>query len=112
MAKKKRTKELGYAILYLSEVKGMKVEEICLELGAEQALVEGVLAEVPKTKADAPSKKPSKTQNLMIRHTAGKNTNNVAIMTEAASMMVDHAIKTGQTTGKSPHDNAIFRPNG
>lgn len=109
MAKtKKKTKEIEYAVKYLSETKRMSTTEISLELGVAEAIVDGIINQPKEEKP----RKVSKSQNLMTRHTASKNINNVSIMTEAASQLNDELIKNVNTTHSRTSNNAIFRPNG
>lgn len=108
MAKKKKTKEIEYAVKYLSETTKMSPEQISLELGVEQAIVEGILNQPEEEKP----RKVSKSQNLMVRHTASKKNNNVSIMTEGASQLNDELVKNFDNTPSRTSKNAIFRPNG
>jgi hypothetical protein len=104
---KKKTKELEYAVKYLNQTMSMDIKTIALELGVAEAIVEGILEE----KIEPKQLKKSKTQELMIRHTASKKINNVSIMTESASQLNDEAKKLSDRASKRP-SNSIFRPNG
>ena len=109
MAKpKKKTKEVEYAVKYLYETQRMSITEISLELGVAEAIVDGIINQPKEEKP----RKVSKSQNLMSRHTASKNINNVSIMTEAASQLNDELVKNTNSTHSRTSQNAIFRPNG
>lgn len=109
MAKNKtRTKEVEYAIKYLYETMKMSIPNIALELGIAEAIVDSV---VNQPKEEKP-RKISKSQNMMVRHTANKKTNNVSIMTEASSQLNDELVKNFGNTTSRTSKNAIFRPNG
>jgi hypothetical protein len=105
---KKKTKELEYAIKYLYETMKVKSADIALELGVAEAIVDGILNQPPEEKP----RKLSKSQSLMGRHTAAKKTNNVSIMTEAASQLNDEIVRNFGATKSRTSTNAIFRPNG
>lgn len=105
---KKRTKEIEYATRYLYETMKMTPTNIALELGVAEAVVDGI---INQPKEEAP-KKISKSQNMMVRHTAGKKNNNVSIMTESASQLNDELVKNFGNTSSRTSKNAIFRPNG
>ena len=102
-----KNKSTEYAILYLSRTQKMDADAIAKELKITKKTVEKVLA----TNETVPVKKSSKVKELMIRQTAGKNTNSVAIMTPSASQQADEAIKNSVVNEQKdpPH---IFRPNG
>lgn len=110
MAKKAKhkTKEVEYAVKYLYETMKMQPKDISLELGVAEAVVDGIINQ-PK---EAKPRKVSKSQNLMGRHTASKKTNNVSIMTEAASQLNDELVSKFGPTQSRTSTNAIFRPNG
>jgi hypothetical protein len=108
MAKKKRTKEIEYAVKYLHETKQATPTQISLELGVEQAIIEAIIAEPPSAK----EVKLSKKQNLMINQTAGKKVNNVSIMTEAASQRHDEFTKNIGSAQSRSSIGSIHRPNG
>jgi hypothetical protein len=108
MAKKKKTKEIEYAVKYLHDTMKMSTTDIALELGVEKALVEGII-NTPKEKKP---RRPSKSRDLMIRHTANKKNNNVSIMTESASQVNDEFKKNIQNTTSRTAKHSIFRPNG
>lgn len=107
MAKTNKRKQLEYAVEHLKN-KNLTVTEISLELGVAEAVVQGIL-DVPK---EPKPRKKSKSQDLMIRHTTNKKTNNVSIMTESASQLNDEIKKNfGNTTSRTAKDS-IFKPNG
>lgn len=95
-----------YAILYLHKIQKMDAATIAKELKISQKTVDQILA--TQTSEDQPKK--SKVKDLMIRQTASKSTNSVAIMTQGASQQSDEAVKNSESVQKNlPH---IFRPNG
>lgn len=105
-AKPKSNKETSYAIQYLSSNMKMSNAEISKELGiplseVEKTLGEPVAQEAPKTQ--------SKSHNLMIRKTSAKGTNNVSIMTEAASQYNDE-VKKNQTPKRKSVKDCIYQP--
>lgn len=109
MAKqKKKTKEIEYAAKYLYDTMKMEIKQIALELGVAEAIVEGIINQQPEPK---PTQK-SKSQDLMIRHTSVKKTNNVSIMTEAASQVNDEFKKSNNTKPSKRFTDSIFKPNG
>ena len=102
-----KNKTTEYAVKYLYETTKMSTSNIALELGVAEAIVEGILNEKPEPKP----KKISKSQNLMIRHTSNKKTNNVSVMTEAASQLNDELKKKLPSTISRTSKDSIFRPN-
>lgn len=114
MAKKARkktstesTKQTDYAVHYLSNNMKMSPEEISKELQVSLSEVERILGEsVP---AKETTKTNSKSHNLMIRKTSVKGTNNVSIMTEAASQFNDEIKKHQNPKTKSFRD-CIYQP--
>jgi hypothetical protein len=102
-----KNKTTEYAVKYLSDVEKKDVKTISLQLGVSEAIVEGILNEKPEPKP----KKISKSQNLMIRHTSNKKTNNVSVMTEAASQLNDELKKKLPSTISRTSKDSIFRPN-
>lgn len=104
---KKKTKEIEYAVKYLYDTIKMQPNQIALELGIAQAIVDGIIHQQPEPKQET----KSKSQNLMIRHTSAKKTNNVSIMTEAASQMNDEFKKNSNTKPSKKFNNSIYRPN-
>jgi transposase len=103
----RKDKSTEYAIKYLYEINKKDIKSISLELGISEAIVEGVVNEKPEPKP----KKISKSQNLMIRHTSNKKTNNVSVMTEAASQLNDELKKKMTSTASRTAKDSIFRPN-
>lgn len=101
MAKISKTKE--YAIKYLSDCGKKNPQEISNELKLP-------LQEVLKIIGDSQSKpkNKNKTADLMIRHTSGKKTNTVSIMTESAAQLSDEFIKNMNT--KKQNVDFIHRP--
>lgn len=102
-----------YAIQWLNSQNKLPVE-IADELKLSEKQVLGVLEKASTSTTEdsniKTTKSPASTrsQNLMIRHTAGKKTNNVAIMTGEASALHDEMKKK---TGFNPNtEKAIFRP--
>ena len=109
MAKTNKRKELEYAVKYLNDTMKMDIKAIALELGVAEAVVEGILSQQP---AEPKAKKISKSQNLMIRHSSAKKTNNVSIMTEGASQLNDEFKKNLHSKQSRTSKDAIFKPNG
>lgn len=106
MAKMNKTKE--YAAKYLSEVKKMTAENIANELNIGLEDVNNLLEQA---KSDTKHKaKTSRTQDLMIRQTSVKKTNNVSIMTEGASQYNDAMRDKVQKKISRKDKNAIFKP--
>lgn len=90
------------AIEIADELKLTEKQVLTVLEKASSATNEG--AKVKTTKSPA----GNRSQNLMIRHTSGKRTNNVAIMTGEASALHDELKKT---SGFNPNtEKAIFRP--
>jgi transposase len=108
MPKTKKRKELEYAVKYLYETTKMSISNIALELGVAEAIVDGIINATPEP---TPLKK-SKSQDLMIRHTSVKKTNNVSVMTEGASQLNDELKKNFGSTKSRTSKDSIFRPNG
>lgn len=104
---KHRTKEIEYSIRYLYETKGTPINDIAVELGVSEAIVESVVSRSKEEKTN----KISKSQNLMIRQTANKKTNSVSVMTESASQANDELVKTLTPKSSRGSSGAIFRPN-
>lgn len=110
MAKKSTktiTKETEYAIKYLSNTMQMSNKDISEELGIAISSVDKIIETEPRPKKST----KSKSHDLMIRHTSAKKTNNVSIMTEAASQYNDEVKK--QTSKTKPFRDCIHqsRPN-
>lgn len=91
----KNRKQLEYAIQYLKSTSEMSEKEIAKELGVTEndvlTISKNIEETKPKTKTS--TKTRSKSHELMIRHTSNKKTNNVSIMTEAASQYNDEIKK-------------------
>lgn len=103
MAKISNTKK--YAILYLYESQKMSVDDISKELKITKQDINSI---VKITKKAMPEKE-DKTKNVMIRQTAGKKSNTVSIMTQAASQISDEHIKNMSNTTQDT-SSFIFRP--
>jgi hypothetical protein len=103
--KKNKTRE--YAVKYLFDSLAMVIEEIAKELNIPVLEVEEILKD---HKPKAKKKNNPKSQDLMIRHTSAKKTNNVSIMTESASQYNDAAKKALNSKINSKNQNSIFRP--
>jgi hypothetical protein len=102
-----------YAIQWLNSQNKQPIE-IADELKLPEKQVLTVLEKTTQTTNQEPAVKTTKSpagnrsQNLMIRHTAGKKTNNVSIMTGEASALHD---ELKNKTGFNPNtEKAIFRP--
>lgn len=103
----KTNKETGYAIQYLSNNMKMSASEISKELGLSVEEIEQALGE-SSTKKETPKTK-SRSHNLMIRKTSAKGTNNVSIMTEAASQLNDE-LKKNQNPKTKPFRDCVYNP--
>ena len=97
---------IKYDIYYLSD-SGKTIEEITTELKITKKKVETLLS----TRPSEPVKQITP-KDLMITETSQKKTKNVAIMTEAASMMIDGQKKslTSKTNNDRMGESNIFRP--
>lgn len=104
MAKISKTKE--YAVRYLSEYDKKSPEEISSELKLPLTEVIKIVGE-SKTKNNK-----DKTTDLMIRHTSGKKTNTVSIMTESAAQLSDEFVKNINSQRSRSSQDHIFRPKG
>lgn len=97
---------IKYAVYYLAD-SGKTTEEITSELKTTKKKVESILLTRPAQKT-----KEIGAKDLMITQTSQKKTKNVAIMTEAASMMIDS--KKNSLTSQTKHDRmsetTIYRP--
>jgi hypothetical protein len=94
-----------YAIKWLHS-QGHTIEFIEQELSVSKKQIESHTIELVKTEE---TQAPITSKNLMITHTSGKKTNNVAIMTGEASMLNDH-VKKNQQPSVSKNQTGIFRP--
>ena len=103
----KSTKQTDYAVHYLSNNMKMPPKEISKELEISVSEVERILGE--STLTNETVKTNSKSHDLMIRKTSAKGTNNVSIMTEAASQLNDE-IKKHQHHPKKSFRDCIYRP--
>ena len=111
----KLSKTTQYAAKYLLETMKMTTKQVAKELGLS---AETIVSLVAKEDVATPPKKTKSTtsRDLMIRHTAGKQTNNVSIMTQAASQAndsqskTDHSSKT--TSRETNRHNSIYKPYG
>lgn len=106
-----------YAIFWLNS-QGSTIENIAEELDLTAKQVSKALEKNNdlnktnkiKTNSSPVSSTKINSKDLMIRHTAAKKNNSVAIMTKEASEMNDHSKKTNPV---HPNLNKnIFRPNG
>jgi predicted DNA-binding protein (UPF0251 family) len=103
-----------YAIRWL-DYDGLDSAKIADELKIPENDVIRTLEKHTRTKKEdsvktTKSSTANRSQNLMIRETAGKKTPNVSIMTGAASMMNDELMKSVPTHNPNTEKN-IFRPN-
>lgn len=113
----KLNKVQTYAIRWLHH-EGKSSEDIASELSITQNQVEKTLEKYSdvqndsssiKTKTEPVGKKSTtKSQDLMIRHSSNKKTNNVSIMTKEASALNDEIKKSNQFHPKTEQN--IFRP--
>jgi predicted transcriptional regulator len=110
------SKAQQYAVRWLNSQQ-MAVDKIAEELSITEKQVQSILDKntvtVETKEADSINtvQQPvgSRSQKLMIRETAGKKINNVAIMTGEASMLND-TMKNKDSQQRNT-DNYIFRPN-
>lgn len=102
MAKINKTKE--YAVKYLFTIGKQSPAAIAKELKISIDDVNRVVDNLDQT---TPAK--DKTKDLMIRHTAGKKTNTVSIMTESAAQLSDEFMKNINQQPKNT-SGYIFRP--
>lgn len=113
MAKKtsaKNDKQLQYAIQYLKSTSEMSEKEIAKELGVTENKVLTISKNIENVKPKPKTKTRSKSHELMIRHTSAKKTNNVSIMTEAASQYNDE-IKKNVNSKIRPSKNCVYKIN-
>lgn len=100
---------IKYAVYYLAD-SGKTTEEITSELKTTKKKVESILS----TRSTRPAQKTKElgAKDLMITQTSQKKTKNVAIMTEAASMMIDSKknVLTSQTKHDRMSETTIYRP--
>jgi hypothetical protein len=112
----KLTKTEMYAIRWLNH-EGVNSAKIAEELSLlENDVIKTIEKNSRSKKEDEEDKiktgkssTASRSQNLMIRETSAKKTNNVSIMTGAASMMNDELMKSVQAHNPNTEKN-IFRP--
>jgi len=106
-------KTLGYAISWLNSQNKSPIE-IADELKITEKQVLTVLEKVSTSTSDnnlKTAKSPaSKSKSLMITETAGKKSNNVAIMTGAASMLNDSLKDNMPNIPRTRNDSFIFKP--
>jgi hypothetical protein len=105
-----------YAICWLNS-QNTKTPKIAEELGILENDVIKTIEKNSRSKTDEADKvkttkssAANRSQNLMIRETAQKKTNNVSIMTGEASMMNDELMKNIKAHNPNTEKN-IFRPN-
>jgi hypothetical protein len=101
-----------YAILWLNH-SGMNPDDIATELSIDLKQVASVLEKninvTSENSVKTKTEPVSVSKDLMIRHTASKKTNSVAIMTKEASELNDAKKNTSAHPNIQKH---IFRPNG
>lgn len=101
-----------YAIRWLDSQQ-KSASEIAEELNLKEDQISKTIEKYSISKKETNSIKDAKSpvsrsQNLMIRETSAKKTNNVAIMTKEASELNDHL--KNQPTAHPVTEKAIFRP--
>ena len=111
----KLSKTTQYAAKYLLETMKMTTKQVAKELGLSAETIVSLVAK--EDEATPPKKAKSATsRDLMIRHTAGKQTNNVSIMTQAASQANDSQSKTDHSSKTASREknrnNSIYKPYG
>lgn len=103
-----------YAILWLNS-QNYTVADISKELTLTEKQIRSVVQSTEQTDSTIPTAKSpvssSRSQNLMIRETAGKRTKSVAIMTQEASMINDDYKNKISDNQKKNTDKYIYRPN-
>lgn len=114
MTRTKKTDKINeYAVLYLRNTMKMEDKEIAKQLGINLSEVKKTIS--PEASEEKQEKqqttRKSKSQDLMIRHTSNKKTNNVSIMTEAASQYNDEAKKSMVKTQSRRYKGCISNPN-
>lgn len=109
----KITKQLGYAINWLIS-QNKTIPEISEELNLTEKQITSYVEKNNLTKSEPLAVKSQstklKSKELMIRHTSGKKTNNVAIMTKEASEVNDEFRKQ-MVTKPTRNSDCIFKPN-
>lgn len=98
-----RTQE--YAVRYLHDIMKMDAATIAKELKIKETEVNKILT--IENRVETKTKKIS-SKDLMINQTSSKKSNNVSIMTEAASQMNDEMVKNFNNVPKT--QNHIYRP--
>lgn len=107
-----------YAIRWLDS-QGKQINDIANELSIPQTQISKTLEKYGKSQDESTisikttsepveANRKSKTQDLMIRHTSAKKTNNVSIMTREASALNDE-VKKNNIHPRTEQN--IFRPN-
>lgn len=101
-----------YAIRWLNS-QDKNITDIAEELKIKEDQITKIIEKYSSSKTEGNNiknaKSPvSRSQSLMIRETAAKKTNNVAIMTKEASELNDHL--KNQSTMHPVTEKAIFRP--
>jgi tyrosyl-tRNA synthetase len=109
----KINKTLGYAISWLNSQNKSPIE-IADELKITEKQVLAALEKVSTSTSEnnlKTAKSPaSRSQNLMIRETAGKKNNHVAIMTGEASALNDSLKDNMPIIPRTRNENFIFKP--
>lgn len=100
-----------YAVKWMHHC-GDDIAKISYELKISKDKVEEILGQSdnPEQSVNEPSAKPMTSKDLMIRQTAGKGANSVAIMTKEASEISD-SHRTKQQSSGNDFEKGIFRPN-
>ena len=110
----KISKVQKYAILWLSS-QNHSIENISKELGLNEKQISTIVnkseQQKPSIQTTKSSVSSSRSQNLMIRETAGKRTKSVAIMTKEASMLNDDYKNKIPVDQQKNTDKYIYRPN-
>lgn len=100
-----------YAVKWMNHC-GDDISKISYELKISKDKVKEILGQSDDTEhvANESSKKSLTSKDLMIRQTAGKGANSVAIMTKEASEVSD-THRTKQQSSGNDFEKGIFRPN-
>jgi pyoverdine/dityrosine biosynthesis protein Dit1 len=116
---KKISKSAGYAISWL-HTQGKSIVDIAEELNIQENTVSEYIEKhyaQPKAVELSVKSSPVKgkklgAKDLMIRHTSAKKSNNVAIMTQEASMLIDEKRKNIKPKRKNLDvgKECIFKP--
>jgi hypothetical protein len=106
-------KTLSYAISWLNSQNKSPIEiadELKITEKQVLAALEKVSTSTTENNLKTAKSSASRSKDLMITETAGKKTNNVAIMTGAASSLHDSLKDSMPNIPRTRNDNFIFKP--